>query len=138
MKNRNSFKSIIVATDTETHELHIVNHDMMSLTVRMKDSCIIDGELQFMARGAYDELFAAHRIFGMEQMFQRKGGTLKLNLNGHTFLDEGYDETVVKLSNNSIFELVVLSTKGGFTVDSLYDFHDTILEYFDTIDVMEL
>ena len=137
MKTRNSFKSIIVATDTESHELHIVNHDMMALTVRMKNSFTIDGDVQFMARGAFDELFAAHRIFGMEQMFQR-GGTIKLNLNGHTFIDEGYDETNVKLSRDSIFEIVVLSTKGGFTVDTLYDFHDTIIEYFNSIDVMEL
>ena len=136
MKTKKSFKNIIVATDTETHELHIVNHDMMSLTIRMRESFTIGTEV-LMAMGAFDELFAAHRIFGMEQMFQR-GGTIKLNLNGHTFIDEGYDETNVKLSRDSIFEIVVLSTKGGFTVDTLYDFHDTIIEYFNSIDVTEL
>ena len=136
MKTKKSFKNIIVATDTETHELHIVNHDMMSLTIRMRESFTIGTEV-LMVMGAFDELFAAHRIFGMEQMFQR-GGTIKLNLNGHTFIDEGYDETNVKLSRDSIFEIVVLSTKGGFTVDTLYDFHDTIIEYFNSIDVMEL
>ena len=138
MKKSNMFKGIKIQNDTAEHTLYCINQDtMMTFYVMANDAVTIDEMLKMDCEAAFNEIFAAHRLFEGEAMFRRKGGEIKIAINGHTFVSEGYDETSIALDHASTFKLVTLSTKGGYTTESLYQFHDDIREFL-KINTVEL
>jgi len=132
MKRSTIFKGIKFQNNTADHTLHCSNQDtQMVFHVMTAKPIVIDDNVKYDCEAAFNELFAAHRMFGEEEIFGRKGGEIKIAINGHTFASEGYDETSIVLDDGNTFTNIFISTKGGFTIDSLYQFHDDIKEFLD-------
>jgi hypothetical protein len=127
------FKGIKLTMNSKDHTFECIDEaTSMKLTIVFKRLCNVDDFIEYGFDSAFNELFAAHRIFATEDIFKSKGGQIQIAINSHTFASEGYDETSIVLDEENeevILISAILSTKNGFTLKSLYQFHDDIREF---------
>jgi hypothetical protein len=124
------FKGIKITMNSKDYAFECVDEaTSMKLTIAFKRSCTVDDFIEYDFDSAFNELFAAHRIFVTEDIFKSKGGQIQIAINSHTFASKGYEETSIVVDEEVILKSAILSTKNGFTVKSLYQFHDDIREF---------
>jgi len=134
MINIVDFKGVKFSMDDEEHSLHCANNEMLFVVLLNQGLSNDPNGIAWAlyndeCNSAFDEIFAAHRILGQEDIFKSRGGSITVSLNGHTFKSEGYDETSMVLDGGTIATIVSLSTTRGYTIDTLYEFHDIIKEF---------